>query len=306
MTLHQLRVFLKVADLRSFTQAAKALHISQPSVSGLVQDLVQELGVKLFERRGMKVVLTPAGNVLLGRAQAVVSVLEGTKDEIEEVEGLKKGKIRVGGSVLAAATFLPLAVQTFKREHPGIEVVLKIERSESLERMLLEGELDVAITTLFLRSPRLISKPFLEEKVVVISPPTHPLARKRSVPLRLLANEPLIVHEKGTVIRDKVEKKFVEKGVAFVPALQVDRERAGRDAIRSAVANGLGIGFLSHCFVSGDLKAGRVKELNVPELMLSQMLYLNVSKKRDKASPLTQNFIEFLKQNYKESSETQN
>jgi DNA-binding transcriptional LysR family regulator len=299
MTLWQLKTFATVAREGSFTKAGKTLHIAQPSVSALVIGLQKELEIKLFEKLGMKPHLTEAGRRVLLLVERALAIIEKIPEEIDEVKGLRKGRIRVGGAVLAAATFLPLAVQEFKKEHPGIEVVLKIERSESLEKMLLEGDLDVAITTLLLRSPRLMSEPFREEKVVVIAPPNHPLARKRSVPLRLLANEPLIVHEKGTVIRDTVEKKFAERRVPFVPALQVDRERAGRDAIRSAVASGLGIGFLSHCFVAGDLKGGRVKELNVPELKLRQTLHLNVAKKQGKASPLLQNFIEFLNRNYK-------
>jgi LysR family transcriptional regulator, low CO2-responsive transcriptional regulator len=300
MTLWQLKTFATVAREGSFTKAGKVLQISQPSVSSLVIGLQKELGVKLFEKLGVKPHLTEAGRRLLNLAENALATVDRIPEEMEEVRGLKKGRLRVGGGILAAATFLPLATEAFKRTHPGIEVFLKIERSESLEKMLLDGDIDIAITTLLLHSQRLISEPFREEKVVVIAPPNHHLARKRSVPLRLLANEPLIIHEKGTVIRDKVERKFAERGVPFVPALQVGQERAGRDAIRTAVASGLGIGFLSHCFVSSDLKAGRVKELSVPELKLSQTLHLNVPKRRDKASPLLQSFIEFLKQNYRE------
>jgi len=298
MTLWQLKTFATVAREGSFTKAGKALNIGQPSVSSLVISLQKELGTKLFDRLGVKPQLTEAGRHVLRLAESALTIVEKIPEEIEEVKGLRKGRIRVGGAVLAAATFLPLAAQAFKRDHPQIAVDLIIERSETLEKMLLEGDLDVAVTTLMLRSPRLVGEPFREEKVAVIAPPGHPLTRKRSVPLRLLANEPLVVHEQGTVIRDTVERKFKDKGIPFVPALQVDRERAGRDAIRTAVASGLGIGFLSNCFVSSDIKAGRVKELMVPELKLFQTLYLNVPKRRDKSSPLLQSFIELLKQNY--------
>jgi DNA-binding transcriptional LysR family regulator len=145
MTLHQLRVFTKVAEVQSFTKAAKELRLTQPSVSSLVQGLVSELKYKLFERRGMKIALTPEGAVFLRRVGEALATIHGAQDEIDEIHGLKKGKIRVGGSALAAASFLPVAVQKFKQEHPGIDVCLKIERSRVLEKKLVEGDLDLAV-----------------------------------------------------------------------------------------------------------------------------------------------------------------
>lgn len=298
MTLWQLQVFTTVAREGSFTRAGKVLNIAQPSVSALLISLQKELGVKLFEKLGTRPHLTEAGRHLLQIIKGPLAAIQNIPEEMARVKGLKKGRIRIGGAVLAAGSFLPLAVQEFKRAYPEIEVVLKIDRSENLEKMLLEGEVDVAITTLFLRSRRLVSEPFREEKVVVIASPKHPLARRRAVALKLLADEPLITHEKGTVIRDQVEQKFAEKGLRFAPALQVDRERGGRDIIRMGVASGLGIGFISRCFVVGNLKAGRIKELNVPELRLTQTLHLNVCRDR-KENPLVENFYDLLKEKYR-------
>jgi DNA-binding transcriptional LysR family regulator len=298
MTLWQLQAFATVAKEGSFTKAGKVLHITQPSVSALIIDLQKELEIKLFEKLGVKAHLTEAGRRLFQLVESALAILDKIPEEMAQVKGLKKGRIRVGGAVLAAGSFLPLAVQEFKRNHPGMEVVLKIDRSELLEKMLLDGDLDVAITTSLLRSRRLVSEAFREEKVVIIASPTHPLTKKRFVPLRLLANEPLITHEKGTRIRDQVEKKFAENGIPFAPALQVDRERGGRDIIRMGVASGLGIGFISRCFVVGNLKAGRIKELNVPELKLTQTLHINVCKDR-LDNPLVQIFSELLRQKYR-------
>jgi len=114
MTLHQLKVFAKVAELQSFTEAAKALRLTQPSVSSLVQGLARELRYKLFERHGLRIALTPEGKVLLRRAQEALAIIEDTKDEIDEIHGLKKGKIVVGGSPIPVASFLLKNVQDFK------------------------------------------------------------------------------------------------------------------------------------------------------------------------------------------------
>jgi DNA-binding transcriptional LysR family regulator len=220
--------------------------------------------------------------------------VEGIRERIDEIKGLKKGKIRVGGSALAAVSFLPVAVQRFKKEHPGIEIALKVQRSDSLEKKLLEGELDLAILGWPLRSPLLVGEPYREDEIVAIAPPNHPLTKRRSVPLELLAKERFISQEKGTPIRGMVEGRFAEKGLPFSAILEVDEQFGARDAIRSAVASGLGIGFLSKSHVVQDVEAGRLKMLKVPELKLKRSMYIAVQKNR-KGSPLVQTFIDFLR-----------
>ena len=294
MTLHQLKVFIKVAEMQSFTEAGKALHLSQPSASALVQDLVRELKCKLFERRGIKISLTQEGTVLLRRARKALAILEGAGDEIDEIRGLKKGKIRVGGSTLAACSFLPVAVQAFKKRHSGINVILKIHGSDGLERKLLEGELDLAVLGRAPQSSKLVGEPFRDDEVVVIAPPKHPLTKRRSVSLKLLSKEPFITPEKDSLTRGMVERSFFEKGLPFVPVLEVGAEFGARDAIRSAVANGLGIGFFAKSHALADISAGRLKVLKVPELNLKRTLYIAVHKTRQN-SPLILTFTDFLK-----------
>jgi DNA-binding transcriptional LysR family regulator len=293
MTLHQLRVFVKVAEMRSFTEAAKALDLTQPSVSSLIHGLVDELKYELFERRGTKIILSPEGVVFLRRTREALAVIEGTQDEIDEIRGLKKGKISVGGSTLAATSFLPVAVQAFKKQHPGVEVVLKIQRSGNLEKKLLDGEVDVAIIGFPPHSGLLAGSHYRNEEVVVVAPPRHPLTKRRTVSLELLSKEPLITPEKGMRIRETVEQRFVEKGLPFVPVLEVAAEFGARDAIRSAVANGLGIAFFAKSHVLADIKGGRLKVLKVPELDLKRSLYIAVHKNRRNA-PLIKTFIQFL------------
>jgi LysR family transcriptional regulator, low CO2-responsive transcriptional regulator len=299
MTLHQLRVFAKVAELQSFTEAAKALRLTQPSCSSLVQGLVRELKYKLFERRGTKIALTSEGSVLLRRAREALGIIDDTKDEIAEIHGLRKGKLSVGGSALAAASFLPVAVQRFKKKHTGLEFVLIMERSEELQKKLLQGDLDLAIIGRIPRSAYLIVEPLRDEKIVVIAPPKHPLALKRSVPLELLVKEPLITHRDGSTVRNMTERKFIEKGLTFKPFLEVNFEWSSRDAIKNVVANGLGIGFTTQSYVASDVKAGRVKLLKVPELKLKRTMYIAVHKNR-RGSPLVRTFIDFLRRYYKE------
>ncbi|MGH7767235.1 MAG: LysR family transcriptional regulator [Candidatus Binatia bacterium] len=293
MTLHQLKVFTTVAKLGSFTEAGKTLQIGQPSVTALVTSLSRELGVKLFERFGVKSRLTTFGEEWLEISQEILGKVEEAKRRMTEVSGLKRGKILVGGSSSAASSFLPVAVQAFKKQHLGIEVILKIERSEVLERMLLEGELDVAVMGHDPQSPLLNAHRYREEEIAVIAPPKHALAGRRSVPLSLIAKQPLIANGTESYVRKQVEKRLAEIGVPFTPVLEVTDHMSG-EAIKSAVASGLGIGFITKCHVLSDIEAGNLALLKAPALKLKRPMYLVVHRKRQ-SSLLTRTFIEFLR-----------
>ncbi|HEY3303706.1 MAG TPA: LysR family transcriptional regulator [Candidatus Binatia bacterium] len=299
MTLWQLKTFATVAKEGSFTKAGKVLQISQPSVSSLVISLQKELGVKLFDRLGVKPHLTEAGRLLLKRAENVLATVEKIPQELEEIRGLKKGRLRIGGSALAAASFLPMAIQMFKKNYPGVEVVIKFQAGEILEQMLVDGELDIAIMSRRPHSSLLHSEPYREEQIVVIAPPRHPLAKRDSVPLKLLGKEQWILYTKGTPVREMIESKFAEIGFSLTPTLEVDVQLGARDAIKNAVAGGLGISLLSKCHVLSDLKANRLKLIKVSGLDLKQPLYLTVQKTR-RGSPFVEAFIDFLRRYPKE------
>ena len=293
MTLHQLKVFVTVAKLQSYTLASEKLGVRQPSVSLIIQSLQRELGVKLFDRLGNKVHLTRAGEELFRHAEEIIGKVEGLKEEMDELQGLKTGSISVGGTAIAAASFLPVAVQKFKEKHPGVSVTLKIERSRVLEKEILRGELDVAILGQAPHSSLIVGKPYRDEEIVVVAPPNHPLTKRSSVPLELIAKEPLIA-QKDTIVREMVERRFGESGLPFRVSLEVESSLGARDAIKKAVASGLGISFTSKCHVVGDVKGGELKVLNVPELNLKRTMYIAVHKNRMSAF-LVKAFINFLR-----------
>lgn len=293
VTLYQLKVFATVAKFRSFTLAGETLRVRQPSVSLLIKGLEQELEVKLFEKIGNKIHLTTAGEALLHDVEEILAKVEGIKERVDEVKGARKGRISVGGSALAAASFLPGAVQRFKKEHPGIEVTLKIQRSELLEKNLLEGEFHLAIMSRMPRSPLLTAEVYRDKEVVVIASPNHPLTKRRSVPLELLAREQSMISGEG-YIHEMVDRRFAEKGLPFAPMLEVDVHAGGRDAMKSAVASGLAIAFITKFYVISEIEAGRLRILRVPELQLKRTMYIAVHKDRQN-STLVQVFIEFLR-----------
>jgi DNA-binding transcriptional LysR family regulator len=292
MTLWQLRTFATVAKEGSFTKAGKVLQISQPSVSSLVISLQKELGVKLFEKLGMRPHLTEAGRRLLKRAESVLATVDNIPEEMDQLKGLKTGRIVVGGSGFAGSTLLPVTVQAFKKAFPSVEVKLVIQPSPVLEEKLLNGEIDVALMGRAPQSRLIDAKPYREENVVVIAPPDHPLAKRRSVPLEDLIKEPIITDAQHTPVREMVENVFAQRQLSFAPALEIDVLYGSRESIKSAVANGLGIAFITQHLVTLDTQVGRLKVLSVPELKLKRAMYLAVHKRRQ--SPLVRTFIHFL------------
>lgn len=294
MTLHQLKVFSTVAKIKSFTQAAENLGVRQPSVSLVIKDLEQDLQVRLFEKLGHKINLTAAGELLLQDAEEILAKVEGMRDRMDELKGLKRGKISIGGSPSAAASFLPFAVDAFKRQYGWVEVALRVGRSANLEKGLLEGDLDVAVMGHAPHSPLLIAELYQEDEIVAIAAPNHPLAKRRSVPLVRVAREPLISQEKGGLIRSLLEERFARLGIPLAPKMELSPHVGARDAIKSAVAGGLGIGFVTKCHVLSDVKSGRLKILRVPDLKLKRQNYIVVHKSRQN-SPLGQAFVKLLR-----------
>ncbi|HEY3305179.1 MAG TPA: substrate-binding domain-containing protein [Candidatus Binatia bacterium] len=231
--------------------------------------------------------------MLLRRAQEALAIIEGTKDEIDEIQGLRKEKLNVGGSGLAAS-FLPAAIQTFKRAHPEIEVTLTIDRSRNLENGLLEGDLDIGVLS-HVHSPLLAHTLYGEDDLIVIASPNHPLTKKHSVPLELLAREPSVMFERGGLMYDMIQRRFAESRISFNPTLEVKTRSIARDAIKSAVSNGIGIGFIAKRHVEADIKAGRLKRLKVPEFNLKRQMYVVTHKKRNSGTPVKE-FKDFLLQ----------
>ncbi|HEY3302535.1 MAG TPA: LysR family transcriptional regulator [Candidatus Binatia bacterium] len=293
MTLYQLEVFTLVAKVQSFTKAARELHVGQPSISALIIQLQKELGLKLFEKFGLKSHLTEAGKRFLQRTEKILKLVEESRDEMEQFKGLKKGKISIGSSGMGASLILQ-AVEKFKERYPEIDMSLTFQQSEALHQKLLSGEVDVALLGRHIKSPLIIAKPYRDDEMVFIVPPKHPLAKKPSVPLNLLAQEHFISYETAAPVIEKMEQRFAAKGIAFKPSLEIRLSMGSRDAIKSAVSTGLGISILTKCHILGDVKAGRLKILHVPELKLKRTLYIAFHKNRRESS-WVQSFVAFLK-----------
>ncbi|HEX6598147.1 MAG TPA: LysR substrate-binding domain-containing protein [Gemmatimonadaceae bacterium] len=268
LNLHHLRVFARVAEEGGFTRAAQALRLSQPAVSKAVRELERQTGVPLFERAGRVTRLTAAGDALFARARELFAVERSAEEELRALRGLSGGVLRVGASTTVATYLLFPYLARFRATNPGVKLRVASANTRAIARALLERRLDVALVEGPVRHARIEVIPWREDELVLITPPAHRLATKRSIDLRELAAEPLIVREPGSGTRRVAEHALAAHDVSPTVALQL----GSTEAIKQAVAAGLGVAFVSRFAVEEQVKLGRIAAVRVREAALRRML----------------------------------
>jgi len=268
LNLHHLRVFARVAQEGGFTRAAQALHLSQPAVSKSVRELERQIGLPLLDRNGRSTRLTAAGEALHARARELFAVEQSAEAELRALRGLDGGELRVGASTTVATYLLFPYLARFREANPRVALRVASANTRSIARALLERRLDVALVEGPVRHSRLDVVPWRADELVVIMPPAHRLARKRSIQLRELASEPLIEREPGSGTRKVAERALAAHGVTPTVTLQL----GSTEAIKQAVAAGLGLAFVSRFAVEDQVALGRIAAVRVREAALGRTL----------------------------------
>jgi DNA-binding transcriptional LysR family regulator len=236
--LHQLRYFVAVARTRHFTRAAATVHVAQPSLSKQIQTLETELGTPLFNRARGNITLTPAGETLLPIAQRIISDLDNAQMRVQELVGLKGGRLRLGATPSVSTIIVPDVLRRFHDAHPGIDVAIEERGSRDLVPLLARGELDLALIILPLhrRDPALTTTPILREPLVVAAADDAPL-RAKALRVRDLQHHPLVMFRDGYDLRDTTLAAC--RRARIEPRIAV--EGGEMDAVLRFVETGLGI-----------------------------------------------------------------
>jgi DNA-binding transcriptional LysR family regulator len=253
VTLQQLRLFASAARHLSFARAADELHVTQPAVSMQIRGLEEQVGLPLFDRASRQVSLTTPGEYFLVYARRMLSTLKDAEDAMARMRGVKSGRLLVG-LVTTAEYFLPRLLAHFLREHPGIDIQLAIGNRQSLVKMLQGNEVELAVMG---RPPKELetrAEPFARHPNGIVAAPGHRFARLSSVPPQLLSAERFIVREQGSGTRAAMEQFFQDHHVQPGVAMEV----GSNEAIKHAVAAGLGISFLSLHTVHPELQQGEL------------------------------------------------
>jgi DNA-binding transcriptional LysR family regulator len=265
----QLTAFRAVADHGSVGRGADALMVSQPAVSKQIKELERSLGVVLFERHAKGVRLTDAGDLLAGYARRVFALIEEAEAAIDDLQGLRRGKLSIGASPTLGTYLLPDVLVRFRQRFPAVSLALEIENAAVLQRRLADGEIDFGLSEVPPARDDLDADAVMQDRLVAVAPSRHVLARKRSVTLRQLCEHPIIVRETGSTTKSLVERALAARDITITPVLSV----GSTEAIKRAVAAGLGVAIISQIAAAPDIAAKRLVVIRVTDLDIRRPLY---------------------------------
>jgi DNA-binding transcriptional LysR family regulator len=288
VTFRQLKVFQAVARHLSYTQAAQALHLSQPAVSMQVKQLEENIGLPLFEHLGKKIYLTDAGREFYRYSQELSHLLDEAEEIMESLKGIKGGRLAVSVAT-TANSFATRLLADFSHEYGGVTISLDVTNRRSLLDQLQNNETDLVIMGRPPEDLDLITEPFMDNPLVVIAPPNHPLAKQSAIPMKVLQQETFVVREPGSGTRIAMERFFSEQGVRLTTGM----EMTSNEAIKQSVEAGLGLGIVSVHTLELELETNRLAILDAENFPILRHWYL-VHRKGKRLSPVAQAFHDFV------------
>jgi DNA-binding transcriptional LysR family regulator len=266
--LRLLRVFLVVARSASITRAAAELGLTQPAVSRAMRELETQTRTTLLERAPTGVRLTQAGEALLAHARIIFAEARAAEEDLDALDGLTRGTLRLGASPTIATYLVPPLLHTFNTRYPGVELRLTTAPSRAIARLLIEREIDAALVETLVPDPRLVATTWAEDELVLVAAPTHPILARAPVPPAALAHELLVIREPRSGTHDIVLRALHTHGVVPMRRLEVDTA----EAIIQLVASGLGVAIVSRCAADDALALRRLAVVEVTGLRIRRPL----------------------------------
>lgn len=287
-TLHQLKVFEATARHGSFTRAAEELFLTQPTVSMQVKQLTKAIGLPLFEQVGKRLFLTDAGRELFSTCQEIFSKLEQLEMSIADLKGMKQGRLRLA-VITTAKYFLPRLLGPFCQKYPGVDISLTVTNHERVIERLGNNQDDLYVMSQLPENLDIVAHPFLDNPLVVIGPKTHPLAKEKNISLKRLAEETFIMREPGSGTRRAFQKLLDEHELS----VRVRLELGSNEAIKQAIAGGLGLAVLSSHTISHDGSMGELMAFDVEGFPIPRKWYV-VHLSGKQLSVVASTFLDYL------------
>jgi DNA-binding transcriptional LysR family regulator len=242
MNLDALRHLALIVEHRTFTEAARHAHLSQPALTASIRKLEEELGARLLHRGPGGASVTAAGAALLPRARAAIAAIEEGRRAVEEVQGLRAGEVRVGGGATACTYFLPPVLAAFRRKHPGIRFLLREAITDEILDALARGELDLAVVNLGSDASGQRGEPWRRDELILVGAPgLEP------------RGAPFIVFTRGAVSRTLFDRHFPDEKIVM--------ELGSIAGVKGNARAGIGLALVSRAAVADDLGSGRLVEV---------------------------------------------
>ncbi|HXK33807.1 MAG TPA: LysR family transcriptional regulator [Dehalococcoidia bacterium] len=275
MDLGQIEAFVQVAQHRSFSKAADALFLTQPSVTARIQSLERDLGESLFERNGRGVRLTEMGSAFLPYARRALKALQEGRDAIDGMRNLDIGTLKLGSALTVSTYVLPRILKKYCASYPGVEVSVHTGRSEQVLQMVLSDDVHCALERT-VHHPEIMTVPLYEDDLVLVAAPEHRLARDGATSIEEIGREPLILFDKGSSYNQLIQGVFRQHGIVPRTLMELDTI----EATKKMVEEGLGVALLPKVstereFASGTLTPITVTDATMPRRQISLIFRKN-------------------------------
>ena len=294
MEIRQLRAFVAIAESGTFTAGALRVHVTQAAISMQIRQLETEIGAKVFVRAPRHVILTEAGEQLLRRARHILREHDAALDEIAELAGAERGRLRIGSaSAMVLTEQLPAILKELRKQHPAAEIAVTSGTSEVLVDQILAGEVDVAFVSLPVDVRGIKTERLSEDQLVAIASPRHKLAKQRTISAYTLAGERLILGERGGNTRRLIDQFFAQAGVTLRVAMELSRQQA----IRRMVEEDMGVGIVPLQSVKEEVEKGKLIRWWIEGAQINWELGIaQLSNGYD--SPIMQKFVALAHRNF--------
>jgi DNA-binding transcriptional LysR family regulator len=293
MDTRQLAAFCAVVEKSSFSQAAERLGVTQPAVSLQVRALEERLGQTLLDRSGRRVEPTEAGLRLYRSAQRMLALEEQLFDEVAAESGELQGTLAIAASTGPGAHLVPLLLCEFQRDHPELHVALSIWDTQTVSEKVARRELELGVVGALRRNRSLEFEPLARDEIVLAVPPAHPAAGG-SVTVDDLRDETVIAMQEGAGVRQVVDEELRRAGLR-VRELEPRLELGLQESVKSAVAAGFGVTFISRTAIEGELAAGTLAIARVAGLEPARQIYVVRAKGRP-PTRAAEAFLEFARE----------
>jgi DNA-binding transcriptional LysR family regulator len=292
--IRQLRAFVAIAESGTFTAGALRVHVTQAAISMQIRQLETEIGARVFVRAPRHVILTEAGEQLLRRARHILREHDAALDEIAELAGAERGRLRIGSaSAMVLTDQLPAILKELRKQHPAAEIAVTSGTSEVLVDQILAGEVDIAFVSLPVDVRGIKTERLSDDQLVAIASPRHKLAKQRTISAYTLAGERLILGERGGNTRRLIDQFFAQAGVT----LRVTMELSRQQAIKRMVEEDMGVGIVPLQSVKEEVEKGKLIRWWIEGAQINWELGIaQLSNGYD--SPIMQKFVALAHKNF--------
>lgn len=287
-TLQQLKLFESVSRNGSYTRASEEMNITQPAVSIQIKKLEEQVGLPLFELVGKKIFPTAAGKTMYEASCDILARVGELKSSVEALKGEVKGPLQLA-VVTTSKYFMPHLLGTFLTQYPDVTPKLMFTNRDKVVERLYNNEDDFVVMGQIPEDDRLETYPFLENILVPVAHPDHPLATKKNIPLQAILNERILEREPGSGTRQMFDRVLEKKGLKITPYMEL----GSSEAIKQGVMAGLGLAILSLHGLQLELAAKKLVILDVESFPLNRRWYA-VHFKGKKLSLAARTFLDYL------------